>query len=96
MCIWFSKKCVSQKEGFYMNDVIKAMIERRSVRSFKPDMPPQEIVDEIINAGLYAASGMGKQNPIIIAVTNKELRDKLSIVNRKIAGWDEKRRKLFL
>lgn len=72
-----------------MNDVIKAMIERRSVRNFKPDMPPQEIIDEIINAGLYAASGMGKQNPIIIEVTNKELRDKLSVVNRKIAGWEE-------
>ena len=72
-----------------MNDVIKAMIERRSFRSFKPDMIPQETIDEIINAGLYAASGMGKQNPIIIEVTNKELRDKLAKVNAKIGGWPQ-------
>ena len=72
-----------------MNDVIKAMIERRSIRKFKPDMLPKETIDEIINAGLYAASGMGKQNPIIISVTNKEFRDKLAKINSKIAGWGE-------
>jgi len=72
-----------------MNEVIKAMIERRSVRDFKSDMVPQETIDEIINAGLFAASGMGKQNSIIIEVTNKEFRDKLAKINAKIAGWDE-------
>lgn len=72
-----------------MNDVIKAMIERRSIRKFKSDMPSKELVDEVINAGLYAASGMGKQNPIIISVTNKEFRDKLAKINAKIAGWPE-------
>ena len=36
-------------------------------------MIPQHTIDEIINAGLYAASGMGKQNTIIIAVTNIKL-----------------------
>ena len=76
-------------EGVCMNDVIKAMIERRSIRSFKPDMLPQEIIDEVINAGLYAASGMGKQNPIIIAITNKDFINKLAKINAKIAGWDE-------
>ena len=48
-----------------------------------------EIIDEIINAGLYAASGMGKQNSIIVAVTNKELIGKLAKLNSKIAGWGE-------
>ena len=72
-----------------MNNIIKAMIERRSVRNFKPDMVPKEVIDEIMNAGLYAASGMGRQNSIIIAVTNKEVRDKLAKINTKIAGWDE-------
>ena len=72
-----------------MNDIIQAMINRRSIRKYKPVMIPQHTIDEIINAGLYAASGMGKQNTIIIAVTNKEVRDKLSKINAKIAGWDE-------
>ena len=72
-----------------MNEVIKAMIERRSFRKFKQDLPPKELIDEVINAGLYAASGMGKQNPIIISVTNKEFIAKLAKINAKIAGWDE-------
>lgn len=73
-----------------MNDIIQAMIKRRSVRKYKPDMVPQETIDEIINAGLYAASGMGKQNTIIIEVTNKEFIAKLAKINAKIAGWDER------
>ena len=72
-----------------MNDIIKAMEERRSIRKFKPDMIPDEILNQIIEAGLYAPSGRGRQAPIVIAVTNKELRDKLSTVNGKIFGWKE-------
>ena len=72
-----------------MNDIIKAMEERRSIRKFKPDMPKKEDIEQIIEAGLYAPSGMGKQATITIAVTNKELRDKLSAANRKIGGWPD-------
>ena len=77
------------KKGTAMNEVIRAMIERRSIRKFKPDMVSREDLDQIIEAGLYAASGMGTQSPIILAVTNKELRDKLADENRKIGGWQE-------
>ena len=52
-------------------------------------MVPQEIIDKIIEAGLYAASGKVTQNTIIIQVTNKELRDKISEMNCKIGGWKE-------
>lgn len=55
-----------------MSDVLNKMKSRRSIRKFKPDMVPQEILDQIIEAGLYA-SGMGQQSPIIIQVTKKEL-----------------------
>ena len=72
-----------------MNEVIRAMEERRSIRKFKPDMPAKEELEQIVEAGLYAASGMGKQATVTIAVTNKELRDKLSEINRKIGGWQE-------
>ena len=51
-------------------------------------MIPKETLDTILKAGTYAATGMGKQSPIIIAVTNKELRDKLSAMNAKIMGTD--------
>ncbi|MCI8354984.1 MAG: nitroreductase family protein [Lachnospiraceae bacterium] len=72
-----------------MNEIIKAMEERRSIRKFKPDMPEKKDIDQIIEAGLYAANGMGKQATITVAVTNKELRDKLSADNCKIGGWKE-------
>ena len=72
-----------------MNDIIKAMEERRSIRKFKPEMPEKKDIEQIIEAGLYAASGRGQQPTVTIAVTNKELRDRLSEINRKIGGWDE-------
>lgn len=72
-----------------MNEVIKAMEERRSVRKFKPDMPEKSDLDQIIEAGLYAANGRGKQAAIVVAVTDRKLRDKISGDNRKIGGWQE-------
>lgn len=72
-----------------MNEILKAMEERRSVRKFKPDMPRREDLEAITEAGLYAASAMGKQSAIAVAVTNRELRDRISDDNRKIGGWGE-------
>lgn len=72
-----------------MNDTLKVLETRRSCRNFKPDMIPEETLEQILKAGTYAATGMGKQSPIIIAVTNKELRDQLSEENRKIMGSPE-------
>ena len=45
---------------------------------------PKEILEQIITAGTYAASGMNKQTSIIVAVTNKEIRDKLSRANAEV------------
>ena len=72
-----------------MNEVLKAIKERRSYRAFKPEMPPQELIGQIIEAGLYAPSGMSSQSPIIVELTNKELRDKLSVMNREVVGFKE-------
>lgn len=69
-----------------MSDVLETIKSRRSIRKYKSDMIPQDKLEKIIEAGTYAATGMGKQSPIIIAVTNKELRDKLSAMNAKIMG----------
>ncbi len=69
-----------------MNEVLKAMKERRSYRKFKPDMLPREVIDQIIEAGLYAASGRNGQDAIIVAVTDKEARDRLSAANAAVMG----------
>ena len=72
-----------------MNEIIKAMEERRSIRKFKQEMPAKKDIEQIIEAGLYAASARGSQSAIIVAVTNKELRDKISVDDCKIGGWDK-------
>ena len=64
-------------------DIIKT---RRSIRKYKPDMVPKELIDKVLEAGTCAATGMHYQSPIIIAVTNKELRDKISKMNAQIMG----------
>ena len=72
-----------------MNEVIKAIKERRSIKQYKPDMVPKEDINKIIEAGLYAASGRNQQSAIVVAVTNKEVRDKLSKLNAQVAGFPE-------
>ena len=68
------------------NAVLENIQSRRSVRKFKPDMIPGEILDQILEAGTCAPTGMNRQSPIIIAVTNKEVRDRLSAHNARIMG----------
>lgn len=69
-------------------DAMQNLLTRRSVRKYKPDMVPQEKLDKILEAGTYAATGMGRQSPIILAVTDKAMRDRLSKMNSAIMGVD--------
>lgn len=72
-----------------MNHVLNTIITRRSCKKYKTDMIPREAIEQIIQAGLYAANGKGMQSPIIIAVTEKKMRDELSRLNAK---YDAKKR----
>ena len=72
-----------------MNEVIKAMLERRSIRKFKKELPKREDIEAILEAGLYAANGKGRQATLILAITNPALRARLVEANRKIGGWAE-------
>ena len=72
-----------------MNETMNALLTRRSVRKYTPEMPKREDLEQIIQAGLYAASGKGGQSSIILAVTDKQLRDRLMEMNRQIGGWAE-------
>lgn len=72
-----------------MNEVINNIITRRSIKKYKTDMVPDEIIDEILEAGTYAATGMNKQSPIIVAVKNKEIRDRISKMNAKYRGNED-------
>lgn len=72
-----------------MNSIIRSMERRRSIRNFKPDMPAKEELWEIVEAGLFAPSGMNRQSAVTLVVTNRELRDRIAEANRKIGGWPE-------
>ena len=66
------------------NEII---MSRRSTKKYLPDvMPKAEDIDSIIEAGINAASGRNMQASIVIAVTNKEIRDKLSAANASVMG----------
>ena len=67
-------------------EALNNMKARRSCRAFSSQMPPHELIAAVCEAGTYAPTGHGKQSPIILAVTNKELRDRLSRMNARIMG----------
>ncbi|MCQ2475100.1 MAG: nitroreductase [Clostridia bacterium] len=69
-------------------NAIENLMTRRSIRKYKSDMIPKEIIDKICEAGTFAPTGMNRQSPIIIAVTNKETRDNLSKLNASIMGTE--------
>lgn len=69
-----------------MTDPITNMLTRTSVKAYKPDMPPQEVIERIISAGTHAPTGMNRQSPIIIEVTDKTTRDMLSRLNAAVMG----------
>ena len=69
--------------------ILKLMETRCSVRKYTPEMPCRADLETIIRAGLSAPSGKNMQSAVIVAITDKELRDRLSEMNRVIGGWDE-------
>ena len=69
-----------------MNEALNVLVQRRSCRSYRPDPIPGDILDQILEAGTFAATGMGRQSPIMIAVTDKAMRDRLSRMNAAAMG----------
>lgn len=61
---------------------------RRSIRRYKPEQVSEELLDAVLEAGLYAASGMNTQNTVMVAVRDKETRDQLSRMNAAVMGID--------
>ena len=70
--------------------ILECMETRRSVRAYLPNAVPEEKLERILRAGLYAASGMGRQSAMILCVTDKALRDRLMRMTAAIMGTPEK------
>ena len=68
--------------------MLKELENRRCCRSYLNKSVEEEKIQEIINAGLFAPSAINEQPGIIVAITNKEIRDKLMTLNAKGRGGD--------
>lgn len=71
-----------------MNEALNCMEQRRSIRSYRPDQIAGEELDAVLRAGTYAPTGGGTQSPVMVAVQDKALRDRLSALNAKVMGAD--------
>ena len=69
--------------------MLENLKNRRSIRKYKPEQISDAQLDAILEAGLYAASGMNTQNSIMVAVRDKEIRDQLSRMNAAVMGTDK-------
>ncbi|MGI6230185.1 MAG: nitroreductase [Tractidigestivibacter sp.] len=71
------------------NEVLQAIRERRCVRKFSDKPVPRELIEKVVEAGLWAPSGMGRQSSIVLAVTDSKVRNRLAEANRKVMGAPE-------
>lgn len=91
LCCGCQQKAAESTEAVEENvksTTMEDLLTRRSVRSYTDEIPPMEVIEEICKAGTYAPTGMNRQSPIIIAVTNREMRDRLSKLNAAVMGAD--------
>lgn len=71
-----------------MNKVLDALKSRRSVRRYKPEQIKDEELKAVLEAGIYAPTGMGMQSPKIVVVQDPEMVRKLSRMNAAVMGTD--------
>lgn len=70
-------------------EMLEAMKNRRSIRSYRKDLMIQEdVLQEILKTATYAPTGGGRQSPVIIAIKDKEMRDHISKLNAR--SWETK------
>ena len=70
------------------NDFLTLIMTRRSIRAYKPDAVPADVLARVLEAGTYAPSAMGEQSATIVAVETKAYRDRLTKLNAAVIGKD--------
>ena len=69
-----------------MNETLQILKNRRSVRAYLPKQIKEEELQQILEAGIYAPTGMGAQSPIVVVVQDKETISYLSKMNAEVMG----------
>ena len=72
-----------------MNEVLNCLETRRSCRAYRPEQVPEEALQEILRAGLYAPSGMGRQSVKLLVVQDPAAIAALERLNGGVLGSPE-------
>ena len=70
------------------NAVLQALRTRRSIRSYKPEQITDEELQAVLEAGTWAPTAKGCQDPWIVAVQNPALLERISRMNAAVWGRD--------
>ena len=71
-----------------MMDAMQNLLNRRSIRKYTDRQVPDELLDQVLKAGIYAPSGMNTQVAVAVAVRDKQTRDQLSWMNAQVLGTE--------
>ncbi len=71
-----------------MNEALNVLLERRSVRAYKPEQITDAELQSVLSAGLSAPSAINRQPTVLLVVQDKETIKKLSALNAAVMGKD--------
>ena len=71
-----------------MNETISCLLNRRSVRAYRPEQIKPAELETILQAGLYAPSAMNRQSSIMLVIQDRETISMLSRLNAMVMGRD--------
>lgn len=71
-----------------MNEVIKTIEERRSIRAYRNEQVAEDQLNTILEAASYAPSGMGQQASMMVAVQDPQVIAQMSGLNARVMGMD--------
>lgn len=78
------------------NEVLNVIKKRRSIRTYKADAIPEEILNAVLEAGTFAPTGGGKQSPIIVAITLPQENMMLAAASLGLGSvWVHREREIF-
>lgn len=69
-------------------EAMQNLLQRRSVRKYTDQQVPEELLDQVLEAGIFAPSGMNSQVSVLVAATDRATRDQLSRMNAAVMGTD--------
>lgn len=69
-----------------MNEVLKCLRERRTIRRFRKEQITEQELHLILEAGLYAPTAGGRQSPQILVCQDADINRRLGRLNRKLFG----------